>query len=388
MPTVLVVHDDPELAAACRRLEAGSDGGEEYRFVFTATLAQALAHLTAEACANPFDIALISVSSTDAGTADPFNFLQRVQDLAPELALIALAPAADLAAVRRAMNLGAADFLTLPIDAGDLSRTMDRIYADIRARRRDGEAAQALATIRRELGIAEGIQQGILPGAFKDREDLDVFAQMTPAREMGGDFYDFLELDDGRLGLVVADVVGKGVPAAFFMAVAHTVMRATALAGALPGACLERVNSLICRDNIPGMLVSAFYGVLDTATWELVFANAGHPPPCIVYGATGEVSPLSGGDGVIMGVEDGLSYGQGAVTLGPGESLFCYTDGLTEAFNAERDPFTEDRLIQPLLEGQELSAQAMAVNVFAAVDRFTYGAPQNDDITCLVVKRR
>ncbi len=378
MSKILVVDD--ELDARVRERLGNPGGGATHQFLFVGDAGEAARRAASDA---DIPLALIAVG----GRAGMEGF-RRLRDAAPGVALIALAREDDLPAIRRAMNEGAVDFLTKPIDFEDLSRTVTRVLADFEERRRARESARQLDTIRKELGIAEGIQQGFLPSRFQGRGDLDIFAQMTPAKEMGGDFYDFFEIDAETLGFVVADVSGKGVPAAFFMAVAHTLLRATASTGATPGDCLARVNTLLCRENIPGMLVSVFYSILDTSTWELTYANGGHPPPYMIHGESGEVRRLRGGEGVILGVEEGSVYDQATLTLFPGDTLFYYTDGLTEAFDPDRNQFTEERLAAALGEGRGLPAEALAVNVFSALDVFTYGAPQNDDITSLVVKRR
>ena len=377
MAKILVVDDELDAPARRRLGNPGATGA--HQFLFVGDAGEAARRWASDA---EFPVALVAVG----GRAGMEGF-RRLRDTAPGLALIALAPGGDLAAIRRAMNEGARDFLTRPIDFEDLSRTVTRVLADVEERRRAREDARELATIRKELGIAEAIQQGILPGRFQGRDDLDIFAQMTPAREMGGDFYDFFEIGAETLGFVVADVAGKGVPAAFFMAVAHTLMRAATSTGAAPGDCLARVNTLLCRESIPGILVSVFYSILDTSTWELTYANGGHPPPFMIDGESGEVRHLEGGNGVVLGVEEGAVYEQASLTLFPGDTLFYYTDGLTEAFDPNRNQFTGERLAAALREGRDLTAEALAVTVFSALNAFTYGAPQHDDITSLVVKR-
>src|SRR5262249_54169596 len=145
------------------------------------------------------------------------------------------------------------------------------------------------------------------PRAFPRRPDLELFAEMLPAREIGGDFYDFFPVDDGRLALVVADVSGKGVPAALFMAVSRTVLRSVALEGIAPGECLRRTNALLCLDNSAELFVSVFYGVLDTRTGELAYCNGGHNPPYVMR-KSGEVTLLEGTGGVVLGVLDDVAY--------------------------------------------------------------------------------
>jgi len=144
---------------------------------------------------------------------------------------------------------------------------------------------------------------------------------------------------------------------------------------------------LLFNHDIPGMFVSVFYGVLDTIDWTMTYANGGHLPPYLIPGDGGDVRPLGGGDGVVLGVQDSIPYEQGAVAIDRGSALFFYTDGLTEAFDAERNQFSDERLIDYLLTNRSMSAHALTDNVFAFVNMFTGEAPQSDDITSLTIKR-
>ena len=251
-----------------------------------------------------------------------------------------------------------------------------------------------LSAIRREVEIAGDIQRRILPRTFPSLDGLDIFARTVPAKEMGGDFYDVFTLPDGNIGLVIADVSGKGVPAAFFMAVARTLIRVRAFHEAGPAACLEQVNQLLCRHDVPGMFVSVFYGVLDRQRWILSFANGGHPLPLVVRPGTdggdsdagAVIDPLEGGRGTLLGIDEAQHYEQEEMALVPGEAVFFYTDGLTEAFNLDHLPFGEERLEAALSLNGAGSTADMAGAV-AALNDFVGDADQHDDITSLVIKR-
>ena len=244
-----------------------------------------------------------------------------------------------------------------------------------------------LAGIRQELDVAHRMQLSILPTDFPDRPEMALFGQMRAAKSVGGDFYDFFELGDGRWGFVIADVSGKGVPAALFMMITRTLLKATALSAPRPGECLSRVNELLCQENDAMMFVTLFYGVFDAANGELVYANGGHNPPCILRG-DGEVTMLPGTDGVALGVMDGLPYNELVLQLDPGDTLFCYTDGVTEAINPDQEEYAEQRLVGMLAGAGALTAQALAHRVVDDVERFADTEPQADDITCLVLKYR
>ena len=260
----------------------------------------------------------------------------------------------------------------------------------VRARTRELEASnaqleKAKERMESELKIAHALQGAILPKTLPENPTYSGHAVMTPAREMGGDFYDFFTLDDGRLSVVMADVSGKGVPAAFFMAIARTVMRAAAARHPTPGPCLEEVNDAICEQNPQDLFVTLFYGILNPETGEFVYANAGHNPPYVVQHA-GTVSPLPMTGGMAVGVMPGLPYAEDAMTLAPGDTMFLYTDGITEAMNVDDEEFTEARLEAVLAEGHGLSVDSVLENVTGAVVNFAAGAEQSDDITCIVLR--
>ena len=246
------------------------------------------------------------------------------------------------------------------------------------------DRAQLLA-LRRELDIAHSIQQSILPRSFPCRPDLDLFAQMLPAREVGGDFYDFFPVDDTHLGVVVGDVSGKGVPAALFMAVSRTVLRSVALEGIPPAECLRRVNALLCLDNTSELFVTVFYGVLDTRTGELAYSNGGHNPPYVVRGG-GRVEPLAGTGGVVLGVFDDLRYRETRVALSPGDWVFLYSDGVTEAMDAEGNLFSDFRLEAVLAAHGRATPEAVTRAVVDEVRRYAARVPQSDDITAMAVR--
>ena len=260
----------------------------------------------------------------------------------------------------------------------------------VRARTRDLEESnaqleRAKERMESELKIAHALQGAILPKTLPDSPSFSGHALMTPAREMGGDFYDFFTLDDGRLSVVMADVSGKGVPAAFFMAIARTVMRAAAARHPTPGPCLEEVNDAICEQNPQDLFVTLFYGILDPKTGEFVYANAGHNPPFVVK-RPGDVQALPMTGGMAVGVMPGLPYSEDATTLAPGDTMFLYTDGITEAMNVDEEEFTEARLEAVLADGHALPVDAVLTNVTSAVVEFVAGAEQSDDITCIVLR--
>ena len=251
--------------------------------------------------------------------------------------------------------------------------------------RKNAQLDQANRRMEDELAIAHSLQGAILPKTLPPNAAYSGHALMTPAREMGGDFYDFFTLPDGRLGVVIADVSGKGVSAAFFMAISRTVMRNAAQDIDRAGACLRTVNDEICTQNPHDLFVTLFYGILDPSTGHFSYANAGHNPPFLVRRDGGiEIVPLTGG--IAVGVLSGLPYDESSLTLAAGDTLFLYTDGISEAMNRDGEMFEEARIQSVLSVGHEISVDAVIENVTLAVAEFVGDAPASDDITCLVLR--
>jgi sigma-B regulation protein RsbU (phosphoserine phosphatase) len=207
---------------------------------------------------------------------------------------------------------------------------------------------------------------------------------MTPATTMAGDFYDFIELPDGRIGLVMADVAGKGVPAAFFMAVSRTNLRELAAHHSDPGACLAHANDLLCTQNPMELFVTVFYGIFDAATGRLEYANGGHNAP-ILRRNDGSVEALNGAGGRMLGVKPGAAFLNHSVALEHGDRLVLYTDGVTEAFNPSNEPFGEQRLIAEIQAHGDGAASGLVERIFGSVTRFAGAAAQSDDITLAVL---
>jgi phosphoserine phosphatase RsbU/P len=241
-----------------------------------------------------------------------------------------------------------------------------------------------LVSIQQELDVARRMQQSIVPTRFPSRPDLQMFARMIPAREVGGDFYDYFWLSDQKIGVVIADVSGKGVPAALFMAVARTLLRAIAPSASSPGACLALANDLLSQDNEATMFVTLFYGILDTATGELEYANGGHNPPYVIA-PDGSISQLPGTGGMALGVIEGTPFAEGRAHLEAGTTLLLYTDGVTEAFNPADEEYGELRLAQHLMGANGAEVEVLLKRLFDSVHQFADGAPQSDDITCLAI---
>ena len=243
--------------------------------------------------------------------------------------------------------------------------------------------AEAAARIDKELEYAKQIQLSALPTNFPEGEDYSIYAQMIAAKEVGGDFYDFYKLNDQTVAFLAADVSGKGIPAAMFMMTAKTIIKDLAESGMAVNEIFTKANEKLCENNESGMFVTAWMGILDLKTGNLQFANAGHNPP-LIKRADGSFAYLKSRAGFVLAGMEGVRYRVGELTLGPGDRVFLYTDGVTEATNAHNQLYGEDRLLTFMNENSAVAADALLPALKANIDEFVGEAPQFDDITMLM----
>lgn len=243
--------------------------------------------------------------------------------------------------------------------------------------------------LEEELAIGRQIQLSLLPDRCPDIPGWEITAVYRAARQIGGDLYDFiLPPDDPQtLNLVIADVTGKGVPAALFMAFSRTIIRAEAAHGLGPAATLMRANQFIYRDVYSQLFLTAFYASLDTQTGRMVFANGGHDWPLLLRASTHEIRVLKT-PGLILGAFPEVSLEEAEITVAPGDALIFYTDGVTEARNADDQFFGEERLEAVLAAHRGDGAEVLLQSVVTAVAQFVGSTPQSDDLTLVVVKRQ
>jgi sigma-B regulation protein RsbU (phosphoserine phosphatase) len=344
--------------------------------------AEALERLSAEA----FDLVLLDVMMPKL---DGYQVLERLkaEGRLHRLPVVMISALQELDSVVRCIELGAEDYLPKPFNPVLLKA---RIGACLEKKRLRDQAAAQLERMEAELGAARELQASMVPTRFSapgPGNPLDAAAVLRPARELGGDFYDLFRRADGTAVLLIGDVSDKGVPAALFMARSLNAVRmlAGAPAGPVdPGEVLKRANEEMLRANDATMFVTLFLAALDPETGTLRFANAGHNEP-YVLGPAG-VQPVSVSKGLPLAAKPGIAYRTGTVQLAPGDSLFAFTDGITEAMNAEGVAFGEGRL-EALLAGLRGKSAAELVNgVTTGVERFVGEAPQSDDIAALAVR--
>jgi sigma-B regulation protein RsbU (phosphoserine phosphatase) len=295
----------------------------------------------------------------------------------------------EMNAVVRCIELGAVDYLTKPFNPVLLRA---RLGASLEKKRLRDQVSEHLARLEAELEAARVLQLGMVPQSFPPPGPgfpWEIHASMEPAREVGGDLYDVFRTADGRLCFFIGDVAGKGMPAALFMARTKSIIRIVCEMAPAAGTrrtaadIVGRVNRELCQNNSGMIFVTLFLGLLDPASGTLSYCNAGHNPP---YRLGGMVEAIEGAAGVVLGIKPDATYATGALMLGLDETLFLYTDGVTEAFNAADEPFGEARL-EAALSCEARSSAAVVHAIGAAVAAFVGSAPRTDDIAMLAIRR-
>ncbi|MCI7400299.1 MAG: SpoIIE family protein phosphatase [Prevotella sp.] len=358
----------------------------EYEFSFAHNGLEALKMMLEK---KDFDIILSDINMPEM---DGITLLTKINEMRnPALKCIMVSAYGDMGNIRSAMNNGAFDFATKPIDLDDLSRTIEKAIEEIEFVRKSQQEHTQLVSIKSDLAVAGEIQQAILPQRFPPIEEMadmvDLFATMTPAKEVGGDFFDFFKIDEKRLGFVIADVSGKGVPASIFMAVSRTLLRATGMRGIDTNECLNYVNNMLCHESIDSMFVTVFYGIYNTETGLVEYTNAGHNPPYVVR-ADGTVDALPMSENIVAGMFDDFTFTQSTLQLDKGDMLVLFTDGVTEAFNTSGEMFDEKGLETTLEnKGAGKSSHDICQEILKDVNDFSGKEPQSDDITLMAIRR-
>ena len=357
----------------------------EYEFKFAHNGLEALTMLLKE---KDFDIILSDINMPEM---DGLTLLTKINEMQnPALKCIMVSAYGDMGNIRQAMNRGAFDFATKPIDLDDLSNTIEKAVEQIKYIKAMQQEHSQLESIKGDLAVAQEIQQAILPRIFppfpEDANQMDIAASMNAAKDVAGDFYDFFRIDDDHIGFVIADVSGKGIPAAIFMAVSRTLIRATGIRGVKPSECITYINSLLAEESASNMFVTVFYGIYNIKTGDVTYTNAGHNPPYVAK-ADGSVVKLPLSKNIIAGFLKGYQFTEETLQLQHGDTLLLYTDGVTEAVDPDYEEYGEERLEALLKNTPQADCQQLIDAVKADVKVFANGAEQSDDITLLAIKR-
>ena len=375
---ILVVDDEPDLEPLVLQRMRRSIRSGQYQFVFAQNGVEALQKLEQD---NDIDMVLSDINMPQM---DGLSLLEHIPGVAPDTRSVIISAYGDMKNIRAAMNRGAFDFVTKPLDFDDLRVTIERTLNNLEAWREAESSKVRLAAIENELDVASKMQQSILPTEFPKSEHYEVFASMTPAKEVGGDFFDIFQLENGNIGLAIADVSGKGVPAALFMMASRTLLKGAAIGLKEPGKVLQEVNDLLYDDNEAMMFVTVLYGVYNPETRILTYANGGHNLPIIVH-SDGTSTVLPGTNGIALAIMPNAEFEQTEITCAPGDTIVFYTDGVTEAIDEQEEEFGMDRL-REIFASAPGDCQASVQAIFDAVSEFAGNAPQFDDITCLALR--
>ena len=379
---ILVVDDEPDLELLISQKFRKKVRNNEFNFTFAHNGVEALAKLAD----NNVDIVLTDLNMPEM---DGLTLISKLREQYPNTKSVIISAYGDMGNIRKALNHGAFDFLTKPIDFEDLEITIGKTIVEVLALKQAELDREKLSIIERELNVAYQIQSSMVPRdfpAFPDRDEFDIFAKMYPAKHVGGDFFDFFLIDDYHLYFVIGDVSGKGVPAALFMAMSRTLIKAIALKGVPPDICLDDVNKILNLDNESSMFVTVFAGVLNTFTGEVKYCNAGHNPPYLIK-KDGGVEELESTNSIALAItaEENL-FSSKSIMLHPGDAIFLYTDGVTEATDSENILFSDDRLHNFLKTVSESSPTDIVNNVIEQVNAYSSDVLQADDITAMCFK--
>jgi phosphoserine phosphatase RsbU/P len=380
---ILVVDDEPDLQMLMLQKFRSKVRSREYEFLFAEDGTEAL-----ETISNHSDLSLV-LSDINMPKMDGLTLLSQLQELnRGDIKTIMVSAYGDMENIRTAMNRGAYDFVTKPIDFKDLETTIEKTLREINQLLKVKDMEQQLESLNYDLDMAARIQQKILHQefpVFPGDDRFDVFANMIAAKHVGGDFYDFFKYDDDHIAFFIGDVAGKGMPAAIYMAVCRTMLKAIGSEVFDPAECIFKVNNMLIPESDISTFVTVFYGVLNLKTGELSYCNGGHNLPYLQK-SDGTVSELDDVGGLLLGKFDDAPYEKNVITLSPGDTIITFTDGVTEAEDDNGGFFDEERVIEYLKRNPAKNLNSQVKGLFLEVMKFAGPAVQSDDITVLSVR--
>lgn len=376
---ILVVDDAPEFELLMKQSFYKKVRAKEWTFVFAMNGFEALEALEADP---QIELILTDINMPEM---DGLTLLTHLSELERPLKTIVVSAYGDMANIRTAMNRGAFDFVTKPIDLEDLETTVLKSERALRIHQKAARAEHQLVTFRKELEVARTIQETALPSASLTERRFDLHAFRMPAQEVAGDFYDFFPMEGKRLGFALGTVSGKGISTALFTVMSRTVLKAIALHGdVLPGPCVHHLQDLLFSKDIPDLTVNLFYGTLDTSTGELAYSQAGQQTLYLLK--RNQVVPLPTDDSPALGQKADARYKTQVVNLRTGEGLFLCTKGLSQIRDAQRYSFHPEQLHTVLKQSPSASSAQYIRDVMREISRFTDGAPQSDDLTLMALR--
>jgi phosphoserine phosphatase RsbU/P len=366
---VLVADDQADILEALRWLLTG----EGYEPVFVASTDAVLERLRD----NAFDLLLMDLNYSRDTTSgrEGLDLIPKVRTLSPDLPIVVMTGWGSIDTAVEAMRLGARSFVQKPWEESTLLEIIDREIAEARAERRRDRRQE------RDFEEARLIQRGLLPTAFPQIAGIDIAVSWQPHDGVGGDCFDTIGFGTA-LGVSVADIAGKGLPAALLMSNLQAAVRAFAQDAAAPSAICASVNRLLCRNMAPGRFATFCYARIDAAARRLMYANAGHNPPLLIS-RDGTLTPMNVG-GMVLGVFPDTGYEQAGLPLNSGDRLIFYTDGITEARDPAGEEYSDERLMALARDGRHQPAEALKAMLLDDVTRFAEGRFE-DDATLIVI---
>ena len=380
IPLTLIADDQPDVATALRLLLR--DAGYQTEAVSSPdAVLEAIQQ-------RDFDLVLMDLNYARDTTSgqEGLDLITNIRKIDSSLPVVVLTGWGTVELAVEAMQRGVHDFVQKPWDNRQLLKTLQKQIELGRTRRQqidlDAESRKASEHLDRELADAQEIQRALLPKGLPQIEGLDIAIAWRPAEAVGGDFFDVLKFDEHRAGICIADVAGKGMPAALLMSNAQALLKSLAAPTLAPHELCARMNSVVCDNIVPNRFISCFYALLDTSNQTLSYSNAGHYAPVLIR--DGYCLRLTEG-GPVMGVFPDHDYATQQIELQRGDCLALFTDGVTEARNAEGDEFGEGRLQELLMTNVKLSAAELREKIIGAVTEFGNGSFY-DDVTLMVLK--
>ena len=377
---ILMVDDEPDLKPLIlsrmrRDIRAG-----RYEFVFAEDGVEAVHILSSD-----IDIDII-VTDINMPRMDGLTLLSEIGEIKPDTVTVVVSAYVDMPNIRTAINRGAFDFVTKPINFQDFRGTISRTLAHLEEWRIAHSTRERVLAMEAELDIAGRIQKSILPVAFPESRDYQIHARVEPIREVGGDFYDVISLQDGKVGVVVADVSPRGIEAAMVMMSVRTMIKGASISYENPGDVLKEVNSLMCKNNDNGICAKVLYAVYDPSYGSLTYGSGGSEPPLLIH-RDGILERLPATGGLALGSTRSDTFEENTILLAPGDTVICCTDGATDSEGTAGERFGQDRLARIFEEQIPFGAEEAVDMVYSGIVDFARGASQTDDITSLALYR-
>ena len=376
MVKILIVDDEPDIEPLFIQNFRKQIREKQWSFLFCSNGKTALQQLQQ----NPeIDVVL---SDINMPVMDGLTFLEEIKKHNIFAQTVIISAYSDMKNIRTAMNRGAFDFITKPMNFDDVQKTIQKTIQYIKEQKKALEDQKQLLSLQKELDIARSIQKSILPSPISPSPQCFITAQVMPAKEVGGDFYDFFPINSDCIGFSIADVSGKGISSAVFAVVHQTFLKCLSSTVNTPKKCITALNQAFSKNNENCMFVTLFYGVLNFKTHSLTYVNAGHHPPFKIS-TSHKVETLPFLENPPLDADLNAVFHENTIEFQPGESLFLYTDGITEARNSKKEFFGEQRL-KKILEDTTVSIEQKGEKVLNSVWNFMGEEKQSDDMAYLL----